>query len=350
VSNPFFHCAPHIREFAYVQALGSGFYAGAQGLGGAKGKGDKILHGTTNEIMAWWPYRGFPFQGISGKDSRMSSTDGKEFVEGLARGIRVIQAFDAEAPELTLSDVARRTGLSPATVRRSLHTLMQLGYVRCVNRRFLLTAKILTIGSAYLRSTHIEDALLPELRRLVKIFGDAASVAVLNGNDILYVAHHSEQRGARPVAGTGVTYPAYATSLGRVLLSGLPDEAIIRYLYNTPLHPLTDVTVTNPAELFDIIRQIRGVGYAVAVDQLAYGVSSIAVPIMVDPGRLIAAVNSSGYTGRLSPEILIDTRLSELRKTAAQLTETLLRYPALRHSLERGGHNVETTEGPRVTA
>lgn len=273
----------------------------------------------------------------------MSGRDGKEFVEGLARGIAVIQAFDAETPELTLSDVARRTGLSPATARRSLHTLMQLGYVRCVSRRFLLTPKILTIGSAYLRSAHIEDALLPELRRLVKIFGDAASVAVLNGDGILYVAHHSEQGGTRPVAGTGVTYPAFATSLGRVLLSGLPDEAVQRYLRAAPLRRLTDVTETDPDTLLETVRAARGAGYAIVVDQLAYGVSSIAVPIFVGPGRLIAAVNSSGYTGRLSPEILVETRLAELRKTAVQIGEMLLLYPALRHSLERDTSDLDPT-------
>ena len=261
----------------------------------------------------------------------------KEFVEGLARGLSVIQAFDAATPELTLSDVARRTGLSPATARRSLHTLVQLGYVRCVNRRFLLTPKILTLGSAYLRSAHIEDALLPELRRLVKILGDAASVAVLNGDDILYVAHHSEQGATRPVAGTGVTYPAYATSLGRVLLAAQPDEAVARYLRTVRLERLTDVTETDPEHLLEIVRKARGDGYAIVIDQLAYGVSSIAVPIMAGPGRPIAAVNSSGYSGRLSSETLVETRLGELRRTATQISETLLRYPALRHSLERDG-------------
>lgn len=277
----------------------------------------------------------------------MSEKDNREFVEGLARGLGVIQAFDAETPELTLSDVARKTGLSPASARRSLHTLVQLGFVRCVNRRFLLTPKILTLGSAYLRSAHIEDALLPELRRLVRIFGDAASVAVLNGDDILYVAHHSEQGATRPVAGTGVTYPAYATSLGRVLLSGLTDEAVARYLRGTQLRRLTEVTETDPDRLLQIVRDARTNGYAIVIDQLAYGVSSIAVPISVGPGRLIAAVNSSGYSGRLTPEQLIETRLAELRRTAGQISETLLRYPVLRHSLERENGD---TDADRVVA
>jgi IclR family pca regulon transcriptional regulator len=144
------------------------------------------------------------------------------------------------------------------------------------------------------------------------------------------------------VAGTGVTYPAYATSLGRVLLAAQSDEAVARYLRTVKLERLTDATETDPGRLLDIVRKARSDGYAIVVDQLAYGVSSIAVPIMAGPGRPIAAVNSSGYSGRLSPELLIEARLAEVRRTAAQISETLLRYPALRHSLERDSGDGDT--------
>ena len=122
-----------------------------------------------------------------------------------------------------------------------------------------------------------------------------------------------------------------------MLLAAQPDEAVARYLRTVRLERLTDVTETDPVRLLDIVRTVRADGYSIVVDQLAYGVSSIAVPIMAGPGRAIAAVNSSGYSGRLSPETLVETRLAELRRTAAQISETLLRYPALRHSLERDG-------------
>jgi DNA-binding IclR family transcriptional regulator len=127
-----------------------------------------------------------------------------EFVEALAKGLAVIEAFDEAHGEMTLSEVARRAGMTPAAARRSLHTLTALGYMRHVNRRFMLDARVLHLGAAYLRAAHVEEILLPELVRLVRRFGDAASVTVLDGQDILYVAHHSEQRARRMTAGVGV--------------------------------------------------------------------------------------------------------------------------------------------------
>lgn len=258
----------------------------------------------------------------------------KEFVDGLARGLKVIEAFDVDHAEMTLAEVARRTELTPATARRSLHTLKQLGYLRCVNKRYLLAPQILSLGSAYMRVAHVEDSLLPELRRIIQKFGDAASVAVLTGPNILYVAHWSEQGGLRPIAGTGMTYPAYATSMGRVLLSGLSSAQLDRYLATVPLRKLTDVTETNPDRLRTIIQDVRQSGHAVVVDQLAYGVTSLAVPILLNGRRPVAAINTSGYSGRVTLQELVDERLSELQACAGRLAETLLRYPALRHSLE----------------
>ncbi len=141
-----------------------------------------------------------------------------EFVEALARGLAVLGAFDEAHAEMALTQVAGRIGVSPATARRSLHTLEALGYLRFVNKRYVLAAHVLTLGAAYIRAAGVDEALMPELRRLVDLFGDASSVSVLDGSNILYIAHCSEQRAARRTAGIGVTYPAYATSMGRVFI------------------------------------------------------------------------------------------------------------------------------------
>ena len=269
----------------------------------------------------------------------------REFVEALARGIAVIEAFDQAHPELSLSDVARRAGVVPSTARRSLHTLEALGYVRRVNKRFVLGARILTLGSAYLRAAHIDDALMPELRRIVSLFGDAASVSVLDGHDILYVAHVSEQRAVRPIAGLGMTYPAYATSMGRVLLSALPAEEIDRYLEEAKLEKLTERTQTDPGRLRRIIEEVRQSGYATVVDELAYGVTALAVPIQAAGGRTVAALNSSGYSGHLSEEVLVRERLSELRLSAGRIAATITRYPALYHSLNGASKSASEKTG-----
>ncbi|WP_127090521.1 IclR family transcriptional regulator domain-containing protein [Aquabacter cavernae] len=256
-----------------------------------------------------------------------------EFVEALARGLAVLQAFDETHPEMALTEVARRTGLRPATARRSLHTLEALGYVRQYNKRYVLAARVLTLGAAYLRAAHVDEALMPELRRLVSQFGDASSVAVLDGTNILYVAHCSEQRAARPTAAIGATYPGYVTSMGRVLLSRLPPEAIEIYLAQLRPVKLTDHTETDIGKLRQILAEVRQQGYAVVVDQLDYGVTSLAVPIKDQSGRVVAAVNSSGYSGKLNAERLVQERLVELQRTAGRISQVFARYPALLHSI-----------------
>src|SRR5688500_11817667 len=127
----------------------------------------------------------------------------KELVEGLVKGLAVILSFDESAPEMTLTEVAKKTGYTPAAARRSLFTLARLGFVRQVGRNFLLTPKILLLSSAYLRAAPVQDALVPVLRDIVDRFGDEASIAVLSADRILYVAHYAHRDKLRPFAGIG---------------------------------------------------------------------------------------------------------------------------------------------------
>jgi IclR family pca regulon transcriptional regulator len=260
-----------------------------------------------------------------------------EFVEALAKGLAVVEAFDDGHAEMTLSEVARRAGMTPAAARRSLHTLAALGYVRHVNRRFMLGARVLLLGAAYTRAAHVEEILMPELHRLVRRFGDAASVAVLDGYDILYIAHHSEQRARRMMAGIGVTYPAYPTSMGRVLLAGLTDAQLDAYLGAVNPEKLTESTIADPRELKDVILRARRDGFATAVDELDYGITALAVPIRDHEGRVAAALNSSGYSGRVTLDEMLEERLAELHESAARISHGLARYPTLAHSLGANG-------------
>jgi len=256
-----------------------------------------------------------------------------EFVGSLAHGLSVLQAFDGGHGAMALVEVARRSGLSPATARRSLHTLIELGYARIVDKRYVLTPNVLALGSAYLRASRADEAFTPELKRIVEMFGDAASVSVLEGPDILYVAHVSQQRMSRMTAGVGVTYPAQLTSMGRVLLANLPQSELERFLAECRTMKPTARTIDDPNELRAEIARVRDSGYAVAIDQLDYGVAAIAVPIRDPQGDVIAAINSSGYSGTLSRKAMIEDRLPKLRASATALTQVLRRYPALLHSL-----------------
>lgn len=252
-----------------------------------------------------------------------------EFVEGLAKGLAVLEAFDGAHPEMTLSEVARRIGVSPAATRRSLITLGALGYVGQRGKRFHLRPKIMALGSAFYFSARIDELLHPDLRAVVERFGDAASVGTLEGQDVIYIAHYSVQRARRATAAVGARYPAFATSLGRVLLAALPDPRLDAFIEALEPKPLTSRTCVDKAALRAELMQVRTDGYATTVDQLDYGITALAVPIRDQEGRTVAALNSSGYTGLVTPEKLIRERLPELRATALHIGQAMVRYPIL---------------------
>jgi IclR family pca regulon transcriptional regulator len=252
-----------------------------------------------------------------------------EFVEALAKGLAVLEAFDAAHPDMTLSDIARRTGTSPAAARRSLITLMALGYVGQNGKRFHLRPKVMSLGSGFYFAARIDEFMAPELRQIVDTHGDASSVAMLDGGDVVYIAHHSTQRARRATAVVGARYPAHATSLGRVLLAGLEDAALDAVLGSMQPAALTSRTVTDKAELRRLILTAREQGYATTVDQLDYGITALAVPVRSADGRVVAALNSSGYTGLTTPEDMVATRLADLRAAAGRLSAATARIPAL---------------------
>lgn len=266
----------------------------------------------------------------------VSTAPKSEFVEALAKGLAVLESFDGDHPQMTLSEVARKTGSSPATARRSLLTLMQLGYVGQEKKRFHLRPKVMTLGSAFHYSARIDEVLNPELRHFVQRFGDACSVAALEGDDIIYVAHHSEQRAARPWASVGARYPAYAASLGRVLLGSLSDAEINSYFDGLEAKEFTAKTVTDVETLRGLVLQAREDDFAVCVDQLGYGITALAVPIRGVSGKVIAALNTSGYTGMVTPEDLVRDRLGELRIMASQISQSFRRFPLLENMISTG--------------
>lgn len=253
-----------------------------------------------------------------------------EFVEALAKGIAILEAFDAAHPEMTLSEVARRVGLTPAAARRSLMTLETLGYIGRKDKRFHLRPKLMALGSAFYFSARIDEILQEDLRGIVDRFGDASSVGTLDGEHVIYVAHVTVQRARRAAAVAGARYPAYATSMGRVLLAGLPDDRIDAYLKTYRPQKLTSKTCINAKALRAEIMVARRDGYATTVDQLDYGITALAVPIRDPNGKTIAALNTSGYTGMVTPEQLVENRLPALQEAASHIAHQITRYPTLR--------------------
>ena len=256
-----------------------------------------------------------------------------EFVEALAKGIGILEAFDADHPAMTLSEVARRVGLSPAAARRSLMTFEALGYVGRIGKQFHLRPKVMTLGSAFHFSARFDEVLQPDLRAIVDRFGDAASVGTLDGADVIYVAHVSVQRARRATAVAGARYPAHATAIGRVLLAALPDDRRYAWLETADLRALTEKTVTDRCALSVILAEVRREGFATTVDQLDYGITALAVPIRDAQGRTVAALNTSGYTGLVTPDDLIRDRLPALREAASHIAHEMRRFPVLQSVL-----------------
>lgn len=259
-----------------------------------------------------------------------------EYLSTLERGLSVLRAFDQAHPEMALSEVAVVTGLSPAVARRCLNTLVALGYIAQVGRRFLLRPEVLAFGSAYLSSMNIEQVAAPPLQTLRDLTGDSASLAVRSGRDILYVCHIPTNRRIRLGVVAGTRFPLHATSMGKVLLAFQGDAAIAAFLAAGPLARLTERTVTDPEAFGARLRSIRDRAYDSALDELDYGIVSVAVPVHGPDDAVVAAINCSTSTTRISQDELVRTRLPLLRDAASAIEAELQRWPTLARSLATG--------------
>lgn len=246
-----------------------------------------------------------------------------EFVQALERGLSVIRAFDADHSRLSLSEVAAATGLSRAAARRFLHTLMHLGYVHASGGRFELRPKILELGYAYLSSLTLPDVAMPHLEELVEQVRESSSVSQLDGDDIVYIARVPTRRIMAVTISVGTRFPAYATSMGRVLLAAQPDAWLDAYLTAVSLRHLTGRTITTANGLGQELRRIRTRGWALVDQELEEGVRSIAAPIRDSGGAVVAAVNVATHAGRRTLESIVSDLLEPLLAAAARIERDL---------------------------
>ncbi|GAA3137995.1 hypothetical protein GCM10010466_31200 [Planomonospora alba] len=249
---------------------------------------------------------------------------GAAYLQSLARGLAVLVALGSAPGGLTLADAARATGLPRATVRRAVRSLERQGYAAAEGTRFVLLPRVLELGYARLSALTFQQIVQPHLADLVARVRASASVAVLSGDDVVYVARV-------PTAGVmsvditvGTRFPAHATSVGRVLLAGLPEERLAQL---TP-RPLTRHTITSPAALADAVRQAARDGYALADQELEEGLRSIAVPVRDRAGRTVAALNVATHAGRATPGDLVRDVLPALTETASRIETDLRHVPA----------------------
>jgi IclR family transcriptional regulator, pca regulon regulatory protein len=246
-----------------------------------------------------------------------------EFVQSLERGLAVIRAFDGKRPELGLSEVARETGLTRATARRFLLTLVRLGYVRQDGNRFSLRPRVLELGYSYLSALSLPELAQPHMEALVAQVNESSSIAVLDDTDIVYVVRVPTTRIMSITIAVGTRLPAYPTSMGRVLLAGLDPEVLEERLARLEIRPLTPSTVPDLAALRRELDRVRAQGWARVDQELEQGVRSVAVPIHDVTRTVSAAMNVSVHASRMTMQELRKQVLPRLQQTAAAIEAEL---------------------------
>ncbi|WP_236057906.1 IclR family transcriptional regulator domain-containing protein [Streptomyces silvae] len=248
---------------------------------------------------------------------------GRGFVESLARGLTVVTAFGDGGAALTLSAVARATGLSRASARRALLTLEHLGYVTAEGRDHRLTPRVLALGYPPLSRTTLARIAGPHLSALAGRIQDSASLAVLADDSVQYVARAATHRIMDVDITVGTRFPAYATSLGRVLLADLPPAALAPLLDHAELRPLAPHTLTHRTELEAALERACAEGYALVDEELEAGLRSIAVPVRDRAGSAVASINVAMHSSSRTIEACLEEVLPELRLTAGHIESEL---------------------------
>jgi IclR family pca regulon transcriptional regulator len=261
-------------------------------------------------------------EGPADADGRQPARN-SDFVQSLDRGLAVIRAFGPDRERLSLSEVARATGLTRAAARRFLLTLVSLGYMRSDGREFSLRPRVLELGYAYLSGLSLPDVAAPHMEELVAKLHESSSISVLDGQHVVYVVRVPTKRIMTVAISLGTRFPAYATSMGRVLLAAMPEDELSSYLAQADLEPLTARTVTDPARLRELLAEVAQQGYAIVDQELEEGLRAVAAPIRGAADVGMAAINVSAHASRVSMEALREEILPVLLETASQIEADL---------------------------
>ncbi|CCD93134.1 putative transcriptional regulator (PcaR-like), IclR family [Bradyrhizobium sp. ORS 375] len=258
------------------------------------------------------------------EEKKQARGDGPEFVEALDRGLRVIQAFSRERRPMTLSKAAELTGLARATVRRILLTLKASGFVHGDDRLFSLTPRVLLLASSYLASNQINTVMQPLMDVTASEAREVCSLAVLDGDQVVFIARATPTRMFSAGLEIGHRLPAYCTSVGRALLSRLPDDQLREAIEHMPLTPMTPQTITDKEAVIAAIAAVRGDGYSLVDGEAEQGFRSISVPIRRYDGSIVAAANIGGHVDRITVDEMKERFLPLLKQLAATVQPLLV--------------------------
>jgi IclR family pca regulon transcriptional regulator len=247
-------------------------------------------------------------------------SDSSNYVASLEKGLDVIRCFGSDSRRLTVTDVAEKTGFTRATARRFLLTLTQLEYVVTDGKHFELTPKILTLGHAYLTSRSLWDASRIYLDQVTRETAESCNIGILDGDEIVYVARSAAPHRIMSVSlFIGARLPAHATSMGQAILAYRTDKELTAYLDRNELERFNENTITSSRGFRKRLREIREAGYAVVDQELELGLISLAVPLFNTYGEVMAALNISAHSGRVSRGHLVEAYLPHLQWAASQI-------------------------------
>ena len=247
----------------------------------------------------------------------------RDRIQSLERGFAVLLAFDADRPNPTLAELAAVTNLSRPAVRRILLTLQGLGYVEGNAGRWRLTPRVLSIGQHYSASNAMIEVAQPHLLRLAEETHESASLAALDGDEVVYIARVPVRRIMSINVSIGTRVPAHATSMGRALLAWASPQEVDSVIAESGLRAYTASTVTDPSAFRAALRRVREQGWALVAEELEEGLLSVSAPVRDRSGLVIAALASSTSSGRSSPERLEAEVVPLLLRTAERISADL---------------------------
>ncbi len=243
----------------------------------------------------------------------------RDLMGGLAKGLRVIEAFSAERPRLSISEAAEIAELDRATARRCLLTLAELGYAAYDGKFFTVTPKVLRLGTGCLATMPLPRIVQPFLDQLSEEIGQSTSVSILDETEIVYVARAAQRRVMSIALMPGSRLPAYCTSMGRVLLAALPLEERRALLERSAITARTPMTLTGIDALMTEIDATAARGHAMIDQEVEVGLRSLAVPLKGVRGRAVAALNVGVAASAGSMEDLVARYLPALTAVQTEL-------------------------------
>lgn len=243
----------------------------------------------------------------------------REGMAGLAKGLAILELFGANNERLTVSTAAQRTGITRAAARRCLLTLAALNYLSHDGKYFMPAPRLLRLGSAYLGGDALAAAAAPILDRLRDEIGESVSLAVADGDEILFVARSAAARVVSAAVKIGARWPMHCTAAGRVLLAARPDAGFETYLANAKFEKLTPKTVVDRDELRRVIEETRRRGYGAGDEEIEIGLRAVAVPVHSPAGMVVAAMTVSASSARMSILAMEQGIVPALRRAADRL-------------------------------